>query len=148
MGSDINVADVIGAVDDYDGDISRNVKILSSTVSTKTAGEYTVTAQVTNSFGDTVKIKALVVIKQENNLSPTIELKNNIVYLKVGDSFDATKYIRSVEDRNGEEISVNKVDVVSSSVNTKKAGCYTVEYSVSDDKYGDGEAYLTVVVED
>lgn len=148
VGSDIDVADVIGATDDYDGDISRNVKILSSTVSTGTAGEYTVTAQVTNSLGDTAKINATVIIRQENKLSPTIELKQNIVYIKTGSSFDAEKYIKAAKDNKGNSISTSAVNVVSSSVNTKKAGCYTVEYSVDSEKYDESRAYLTVVVEE
>ncbi|MFQ9516405.1 MAG: immunoglobulin-like domain-containing protein [Eubacterium sp.] len=148
VGSEMSVADVIGATDDYDGDISRNVKILSSTVSNRTAGEYTITAQVTNSLGDTAKIKAAVVIRQENNLNPVITLKENIVYLKVGDKFDEKSYIKSVKDYKGNSISNDKVTVISSSVDTKKAGCYTVQYAVGSEQDNAGSTYLAVVVED
>lgn len=148
MGSDIKVTDVIGAVDDYDGDISSKVKILSNTVRTDTAGEYTITAQATNSLGDTAKFKATVIIRQRNNLSPIISLKKNIVYLKKGDDFDPKKYIDSVKGYEEEKISTSKVAVVSSSVDTKKAGCYSVEYMVKDSQNNEGNTYLTVVVED
>lgn len=148
IGSDSSVADIIGAIDEFDGDISRNVKILSSTVSNRIAGEYTITAQVTNSLGDTSKLKATVVIRQGNNLSPIIALKKNIVYLKVGDEFDAGTYIKSVTDKDGNSMSTNTVDVISSSVNTDEPGYYTVEYAVDAEEYEDGSTYLAVVVEE
>lgn len=148
IGSDMSVADIIGAVDDYDGDISHKVKILSSTVSNRIAGAYTVTAQVTNSLGDTSKLKTTVVIRQSNNLSPIIDLKQNIVYLKKGQKFNAQSYIKSVRDSEGKSMDTDAVDVVSSSVNTDKSGYYTVEYAVDEEKYEDGSTYLAVVVEE
>ena len=149
VGSDIGPEEIIGAIDDYDGDISNKVKVLSRTVSTNASGDYVVTAQVTNSLGDTVKMKATVVIKQNNYLSPKIELTQNIVYIKKGDDFIPEDYIKSVEDRKGREISVDRVEVVKSSVNTRKTGCYMVQYAVEGKETDDGDgAYLTVVVED
>ena len=54
-GTDVDVKSVIGATDVFDGDISRKVKILSKDISTNISGDNTITAQVTNSLGDTVK---------------------------------------------------------------------------------------------
>lgn len=147
-GTDADVKSVIGATDVFDGDISRKVKILSKDISTNISGDNTITAQVTNSLGDTVKLKAVVVIKQDNNLSPVIKLSQNIVYTNVGESFNPKKYIQSVEDNSGKAISKNNVRVTSSSVKTKKAGCYLVEYSVKDLSGNEGTAYLTVMVEE
>ena len=147
-GTDVDVKSVIGATDVFDGDISRKVKILSKDISTNISGDNTITAQVTNSLGDTVKLKAVVVIKQDNNLSPVIKLSQNIVYTKVGESFNPKKCIQSVEDNRGKAISKNNVRVTSSSVKTKKAGCYLVEYSVKDLSGNEGTAYLTVMVEE
>lgn len=147
-GSDTNVRDIIGANDVIDGDISNKVKILSRGISTNTSGDNTVTAQVTNSLGDTVKLKATVIIKQENNISPTIELKKNIEYIKKGVDFDAKSFIKSVEDIDGKSINIDSVKVKSSSVKTNKPGCYTVEYSVHDHDGNEGTAYLTVMVEE
>lgn len=145
VGSDIKVSDIIGAYDQYDGDITRNVKILSSTVSTNSSGEYTITAQVTNSFGDTVKLKAVVLVQQKNNLSPTINLKHNIVYLNKGDKFNENEYISNVTNRKGKEVNAD-VEVVSSNVDTDKTGCYYVQYAVNEGEDNQGSAYLTVVV--
>lgn len=147
-GSDTNVKDIIGAKDMIDGDISNKVKILSRGISTNTSGDNTVTAQVTNSLGDTVKLKATVIIKQDNNISPTIELKKNIEYIKKGAEFDAKSFIKSVEDIAGKSMDIGSVKIKSSSVKTDKAGCYTVEYSVVDHDGNEGTAYLTVMVEE
>lgn len=148
VGSEINVTDVLGAVDDVDGDISDKVKILSSIASTRVAGSYVITAQVTNSLGATSKIKATVTIRPENNLSPIIKLKKNIVYLKVGDHFDSGKYIDSVTDNDGSKMSNDLVKVVKSSVDTEKAGSYTVEYAVNYEQENEGVTYLVVIVEE
>lgn len=148
VGSDIDVPDVLGAEDKYDGDISNKIKILSSTVSMGTAGEYTIKAQVTNSLGDTSKLNAVVIIAQNNNLSPQITLKKNIVYINKGDEFHAEKYIESVIDHNEADISEKSVKVTGSSVDTEEAGCYNVEYTVNDKDGNEGKTYLTVVVED
>ena len=149
VGSDIGPEEIIGAVDDFDGDISNKVKVLSRTVSTNASGDYVAVAQVTNSLGDTAKIKAPVVIKQSNYLSPTIDLTDNIIYLKKGEEFNPHKYIREVTDKKGRVISKSEVEIVKSSVNVNKKGCYTVQYAVEgmETQEGDG-AYLTVVVED
>ena len=148
VGDEINVAGVIHAEDCYDGDISSKVKLLSSTVRTSMAGEYAVTAQVTNSFGDTSKFKAVVIIRQNNALGPRIVLKKNLVYLKSGDKFDEESYVSKVTDPNGKTLSGVSVKVVSSSVNTKKPGSYIVQYAAKDEEGNEGYSYLTVIVED
>lgn len=148
MGSDAKPSDIIGAIDDYDGDISGKIKVLSHTISTRTEDEYNFTAQVTNSLGDTAKLKATVVIAQGNNLSPVIELKKYIAYIKVGDEFEAANYIKSVKDPEGNDIAKEEVEVVRSTVNTNKAGFYNVQYSINEGEINEGNSYLTVVVED
>lgn len=148
MGSNTSVTSLIGAKDVIDGDISNKVKILSNMVSTNVSSENVVTAQVTNSLGDTVKLKAEVAVSQSNNISPTIQLTKNIVYIKKRDKFSAKKYIDSAKDSDGKGISKDKVKIKGSSVKTNKAGCYSVKYSVMDDDGNEGNAYLTVMVEE
>ena len=143
-----SVPDVLGAVDDVDGDITDKVKILSSIASTRIAGSYVITAQATNSLGATSTIKATVTIRQENNLAPTIKLKKNIVYLKVGDKFNPESYVASVKDKNGKELPASLVKVVKSSVNLKKPGSYTVEYAVNYEQENEYITYLVVIVEE
>lgn len=148
VGSDLNVPDVLGAVDDVDGVINEKVKILSSIASTRVSGSYVITAQVTNSLGATSKMKATVSIRQGNNLSPTIQLKENIVYLEKGDKFDEKSYIKSVRDSKGKSLSKDLVKVVKSSVNTKAAGSYMVQYAVSQEEGFEETTNLVVIVED
>lgn len=147
-GSEMSVKDIIGAEDVIDGDISKKVKILSREISTNISGDNTITAQVTNSLGDTVTLKSVVVIKQENNLSPEITLTKNIEYLKAGDEFHPEEYVKEAKDNQGKKIAVGEVEVSSSSVKTRKPGCYLVEYRVTDKDDNEGFAYLTVMVEE
>lgn len=148
VGETVKLSEIIGATDVIDGDISSRVKVLSGLVSTYAAGEYTLTAQVTNSLGDTSKIKLMYLVRVSNRLKPEIKLKENIVYLGIGDSFNAKKYIDTVKDYNGKKISNSAVKVTSFSVDMKKAGVYNVEYTVIDKDENEGNAYLTVVVEE
>lgn len=147
-GSEMSVKDIIGAEDVIDGDISKKVKILSKEISTNISGDNTITAQVTNSLGDTVTLKSAVVIKQENNLSPEITLTKNIEYLKTGDEFNPEEYVKEAKDNQGNRIATREVEVSSSSVKTRKPGCYLVEYRVTDQDDNEGFAYLTVMVEE
>ena len=127
---------------------SKKVKILSRAISTNMSGDNTITAQVTNSLGDTVTLKSVVVIKQENNLSPEITLTKNIEYLKTGDEFNPEEYVKEAKDNQGNRIATREVEVSSSSVKTRKPGCYLVEYRVTDQDDNEGFAYLTVMVEE
>ena len=120
IGSDTDVKSKIGATDVFDGDISNKVKILSKDMSTTMTGQYAITAQVTNSLGDTVTLKTIATIEQENNFSPTITLKKNIVYIKVGAKFNPKDYIESAKDGDGKTLSIGSIKVASSSVKTKK----------------------------
>ena len=147
-GSEMSVKDIIGAEDVIDGDISKKVKILSKEISTNISGDNTITAQVTNSLGDTVTLKSVVVIKQENNLSSEITLTKNIEYLKTGDEFNPEEYVKEAKDNQGNRIATREVEVSSSSVKTRKPGCYLVEYRVTDQDDNEGFAYLTVMVEE
>ena len=147
-GSEGNIRDIIGATDCIDGDISRKVKILSSEFSTLSTGDSTVTAQVTNDLGDTITLKAHVMIHDVNYKAPTINLKENLVYLKKGSSFSEKKYIDSVKSSRGKEIPKSKVKIRNSTVNTHKNGCYYVEYVINEDKSNESVTILTVMVED
>ena len=147
-GTDESIKDIIGATDCIDGDISRKVKILSNTFSTLSSGDSTVTAQVTNSMGDTIKMKAHVIVRPSNVKAPTINLKENLVYIKKGTKFHELSQIKSVTTSNDKEISKKGVTVSHSTVNTKKPGCYYVEYIMNEGKTNESKTNLIVIVED
>ncbi len=146
--SDVNVRSLIGATDCIDGDISRKVKVLSTEFSTASTGDNTVVAQVTNSKGDTITLKAHVVIRSTNVKAPTIQLKKNLIYVKKGASFNERDYIKSVIGPNKKKIPKSRVEISKSTVNTKKEGCYYVEYIINKGKLSENITNLTVVVED
>lgn len=145
---DKEVKDILGAEDQRDGNISSRIKILSNTYSTNSEGGRIIIAQVTNSLGETVNLKARVLYVTENKLAPTIHLKKNIVYVKKNSKFRERDYIDSVESHSGKSIPKSKVKVASSNVNTKKEGCYSVEYVINEKKSKEGKTILTVVVEE
>lgn len=147
-GTDESIKDIIGAQDCLDGNISRKVKILSTTFSTLSTGDSTVTAQVTNSMGDTIKMKAHVIVRPTNVKAPTINLKENIVYIKKGSKFNELSQIESVTNSSGKKISKKGVEVSHSTVNTKKTGCYYVEYIMNEAKTNESRTNLIVMVED
>ena len=147
-GTDESIKDIIGAVDCIDGDISRKVKILSTTFSTLSSGDSTVTAQVTNSMGDTIKMRAHVIVRPTNIKAPKINLKENIVYIKKGSKFNELAQIKSVTNSADKKISKKGVKVSHSTVNTKKPGCYYVEYILNEGKTNESRTNLIVMVED
>lgn len=147
-GTDESIKDIIGAKDCIDGDISRKVKILSTTFSTLSSGDSTVTAQVTNSMGDTIKMKAHVIVRPRNIKAPTINLKENIVYIKKDSKFNELGQIKSITTSSGKKLSKKGVKVSHSTVNTKKIGCYYVEYIMNEGKTNESKTNLIVMVED
>lgn len=147
-GEDEKAIDIIGATDVFDGDISNKVKILSASFSTLSSGDSTVLAQATNSRGDTVKMKAHVIIKEENTKAPKIVLKNNLVYLHKGDKFREMNQVAYVESPAGKKFSTRGVKVSSSNVNMDKAGCYNVIYTMNENRTNESITNLTVIVED
>lgn len=147
-GEDAEVRDILGAVDKKDGDISGRIKILSDSNPTNASDERIIIAQVTNSLGETVNLKARVTYVYENKLAPIIHLKKNIVYVKKNSNFKEKDYIDYVESHSGKKIPKSKVKVASSNVNTSKPGCYSVDYIINEGKSKEGKTILTVVVED
>lgn len=145
------------------------------------AGLYDCTVSVTNSVGDTTSLPLQVEIYEdsyeERSLRPSIQLKENLVYLKTGESFDPTAYVDYVNDSGtcqidyGEMVSVYEngewTDVteqiangselkwvnisqigIESGVDVNTPGIYNVIYTYTADRTGyDCAAYLMVVVE-
>ncbi len=145
------------------------------------AGLYDCTVSVTNSVGDTTSLSVQVEIYEdsyeERSLRPSIELKEYLIYLKKGESFDPSAYLEYVNDggtsqidygpmvsvyqngewqdvteqtANGSELKwVNISQIgINSSVDVNTPGIYNVVYTYTAPKSGyDCTAYLMVVVE-
>lgn len=180
----LSLFDYFEADDCIDGDVTPfitlngNENLLSGEPK---AGLYDCTVNVTNSIGDTTSLPVQVEIYEdsyeERSLRPSIKLKENLVYVKKGESFDPHSYLDYVVDggtcqidygpmvsvvqnkeqvevteqvANGSELSwVNISQIgITSSVDVNNAGIYNVVYTYAAPKTGyDCTAYLMVVVE-
>lgn len=129
------------ATDVIDGDISDRVRI-SSLVPTSDSNLYYVSVLVSNSMGDSSKLKFPVIIVSDTN-APVITLTSYLEYATEGSVFDPTSFISSVTYL-GESLSKDSVKITSD-VDTSKAGTYYVfyEYTLNDHT---GRAALTVSV--
>lgn len=132
----------IQAFDVIDGDISDSVRI-STLASTDTSGVYSVTAQVTNSMGDTSLIKLPVIIREGNAARPVIRLTDYLVYLDQGSSFNPMDYLSSIRVE-GQSLPLTAV-TVEHQVDTANPGTYWVCYSYSSGGLS-GLAILTVEI--
>ena len=73
------------ALDDYDGDISKYVKV-KNTVTTKKSGNYKITYSVKDSSGNKTKVVREVLVKEKEKKvvkeEPIIEVKEGLTYVK------------------------------------------------------------------
>lgn len=130
----------LSARDSLDGDISGSICVITENVD-DVPGVYSVTVQATNSLGDSA-VQQLKLVVYETGNPVRIQLKDYLVYLEAGDSFDARAYLRGVQGAPG--VSVDQVEI-SGSVDTSRAGTYHVGYTASHGIYT-ATVYLTVVV--
>lgn len=125
-GSQFDYSDYVKVSDNFD----KTVKSIDvdGTVNTKKDGKTTLKITAKDSSGN-MSEKSLTV--NVGDLSaPKISLSKSSVQITKGKSFSAKKYLESATDNKDGNLT-SKVKI-SSSVNTKKAGKYTVTYSVSD----------------
>lgn len=117
----------VTATDNVDGNLTSKIKVNKSKVNLKKAGTYTVTYSVTDSSGNTATVKKKVTVKKD--AKPVLKgVKNRTVY--VGSKVDYLKGVTATDKRDGNLTS--KIKVNKSKVNLKKAGTYTVTYTVMD----------------
>ena len=95
VGTAVRVRERLTAYDVMDGDISSRIKVLSGTTSYD-EGTYPVTFQVSNSLGDTSSITLDVVVRNYASGEPRINLKEYLVYQKLGSPFAPMDYLSSV----------------------------------------------------
>lgn len=139
---EVTLAERVCASDVVDGDISQRIRV-SSLSTTSNSEIYDITIQVTNSMGDTSRLRLPVLIQPTNPLRPIIALSNHLIYLDVGSEFDPAAYVTAVT-ASQTSIDVSQVSI-SSDVNTTATGTYRVVYTYSANG-STGTAILTVVV--
>ncbi|MEF9952755.1 immunoglobulin-like domain-containing protein [Clostridium sp.] len=133
----------VSAHDAEEGDITNKVQVVSSNVDVLKVGEYQVNYSVTDSDGNTSTLTRIVTVKEKPaipNTPPSITANN--ITLTLGDKFDPIANVSAHDAEDGDI--TDKIQVVSSNVNTSIAGTYEVKYSVVDSK--GLETTLTIIV--
>lgn len=136
---------VVKATDEEDGDLKKDVKITDKGGFDKNkVGEYTVTFEVKDSKGATVKAKAKVTVKEKIvNPDPTPEPTQNTVTFINGD-----KEYAKVKVENGKSISGDALDTESMPKNPEKEGYVFKEWNTQSDGKGTAFTGDTIVNKD
>lgn len=138
----------LGAQDMLDGDLSGWITQTDTDVNYQQPGSYTMTVEVSNSFGDTSTAALPVHVVSAEQLGAEISLVSPVVYVSVGATIDPASYVSGATDTMGNEISTDQVSA-SSGVDTQTPGCYEIHYEVHDDAGSSvGQTWLTVIVEE
>lgn len=167
-----NLLDGITAEDCIDGDITRNVKMMSDDeIDTAHVGEYRARLKVTNSAGGVSYLPVTVEIYDASVYYrlPQVKLSENVVYVEKGADFDEEEFLSSItingikytltdekgtygsayvsEEESGRTIAYDRVEI-EGDVDTDVTGYYEVVYSFEDTagNSGTGKARLYVVV--
>lgn len=156
-GSTFDVFDHVGAIDVFDGDVTRRVKatMLSEGVTVSEEGTHEVQFRVTNSVGDSVQLVLPVEVYPDDAYNATLTLAEWLVYVPAGTEFDANKYptlFKTVyEETSLAEGLPDGIElIVESDVDVNVPGVYTVKYKAIKDVNGRsyvGYTKLIVVVE-
>lgn len=132
-GSNFDVLSTVGATDVVDGDIQHRVRATTlEEGSIGTSGTHMIQFQVTNSLGDTVTQVFPVDIYPADEYNASLTLTDYILYLKTGETFAATRYLKSFF-MQGEETNLragvprNFSLKTTGEVDTSRPGTYSVE---------------------
>lgn len=132
VGSTFNALAGVTATDKEDGDLTNKI-VVTGSVNTQVAGNYTLTYSVSDSKGLVTTATATVTVQGTTppvNTAPVINgVKNSTI--TVGDTFNALTGITAADKEDGDLTS--KI-VLSGSVNNQIEGNYTLTYKVTDSK--------------
>lgn len=152
-GKSINVMNYIGAEDAIDGTLDDQIKatLVGGEGNLTDVGLHEVEFRVTNSMGETVYLTIPVEIYQTGAYNATLELSENLVYVKKNSQFVEKAYLQRMKAGSQEIMLGTTTDDVSvqieSDVNTRVPGTYCVEYTVKSGTFT-GHTRLVVVVEE
>lgn len=148
VGTSATLSDRLTAEDVVDGDITGNIRLLSSSLDISNEGVYHIVVRVTNSMGDSVELELPLVVHRTSSLYPTITLTDQLVYLAQGADFSPADYFESVREKRSDEGVSSMAGVrVTSEVDTSQPGVYEVRYDYENQDGYEAVAILTVVVE-
>ena len=145
-GSYTEAMERLDAVDQLDGSRKDWIIQTDTDVNYSTAGNYTMSVEVTNSLGDTASAGLPVHVVNAQSRNVQIALTQGIVYLEAGGEIDPASYISGVTGPNGAALDPGAVSA-QSGVDVNTPGCYEIHYQASDGAGNAGETWLTVIVE-
>lgn len=137
----------VGAEDVLDGDISTQVRMTANDISYLRTGEYTMTVEVSNSFGDYADAVLPVHVVTSDSQALSLDLETNLLYLEQGSAFSPDGYVTAVRLEDGSE-AVGVQVTAQSDVDPSVPGCYEVEYTAEDEEGRTGVTWMIVIVEE
>ena len=137
----------LGAEDLLDGDLKDWIIQTDTDLNYQTPGSYTMTVEVSNSFGDTSSLGLPVHVVGEEQAALEIRLRTGILYVEQGETINPADYVEGVTDSQGNELGPEAVTALSN-VDTETPGCYEISYEATDSAGATGRTWLTVVVEE
>lgn len=133
----------LGAQDVLDGDLDDWITQTDTDVNYSAIGSYTMSVEVSNSFGDTSTAALPVHVVSGEEQQVQISLTAGIVYIQQGTDINPSDYIAGVTDYDGAALDISEVSA-ESGVDINTPGCYEIHYVAAS---GAGETWLTVIVE-
>lgn len=151
-GSAIDVLACVSADSSLDGSLDDRVKYsLEETVVTTEPGEYPIALRVMDSAGKQVYLNTVIEIYDRNYGDLDVILKEYLVYVKKGSSFQADRYFEGAkpmytsDDEEMLELKSGQL-TIQSEVNMDEEGIYCVDYFVNYNG-AQGKSRLLVVVQ-
>lgn len=140
----IDLSEAITASDCIYGNITGDIVITSSDYTSAVAGVFTLDITVTNKKGDSSEISLPLVVEDRSLEAPVIELKNYLVYAKLGSQLDLAGFVASATDKNEDD--VRSSVRTESNLDLNKEGTYIVHYYATDASGIQGHSIMTVIV--
>lgn len=140
----IDLSDKIRVDDCLDGDITDNLILTTEDLTPRTEGSYSVKATVTNSRGDTSELDIPIIVESKSPDAPVIELNDYIVYTAKNKKVNVKSFVKSVTDKNGDEIDADvRVDF---EPDYSTDGVYKADFYAENGDGDEGHTFMIVVV--
>ncbi len=140
VGDKFNPLDGVTAIDEEDGNITKDIKVIKNTVDTSEVGIYKVIYKVTDSKGASNTKPILVTVR--SNDKPLI-IGADDTSIKEGTLFDPMDGVAAIDTEDGNITKHIKVDGY---VNTNKPGTYELTYKVNDKDGNTDTVKRTIIV--
>ncbi|MBQ2639484.1 MAG: DUF5011 domain-containing protein [Bacilli bacterium] len=134
--------DKVKALDEEDGNITKDIEIVENTVDINTIGEYTVTYKVSDSYNQEVSKTINVNVVKDRD--PIINASDKKITLNT--EFDPLDGVKATDPEDGDI--TKDIEVVENTVDTTKVGTYKVVYKVIDSKDNVTTKEIKIVVEE